>query len=96
MTDKSVPPVKSVQMLQNLFLLVTFEDGEKRYVRSPVSAQMVARGRQRKWGELLQVGAANYVGGNAIQLKADNVFAVNQVEYDGNALYRDGRRSYIV
>ncbi|WP_125705999.1 hypothetical protein [Lacticaseibacillus daqingensis] len=99
MTDQPIPRIDTVQMLPNLFLRVTFEDGQTRYVRSAVNEQMavgVSRQVSKKtWGGMMQVSPANYVGANAIAIRDDNTFSVNHTDYDGDDLYRRGRRSYM-
>ncbi|WP_225046487.1 hypothetical protein [Lacticaseibacillus kribbianus] len=99
MTEAPVPRIDSVAMLPNLFLRVTYKDGEVRYVRSPVNKQ-IAAGASRKvtaksLGDMMQASAASYIPANAIDINPDNTFAVNSVDYDGDDLYRNGRRSYM-
>ncbi|WP_461225525.1 hypothetical protein [Lacticaseibacillus suihuaensis] len=99
MTDAIVPRVNRVAMLPNLFLRVTYQDGAVRYVRSPVNKQ-IAAGASRKvtaktLGAMMQTSAASYIPANAIDINPDNTFTVNAVDYDGDDLYRNGRRSYM-
>ncbi|WP_409021633.1 hypothetical protein ACE83Q_04985 [Dellaglioa sp. P0083] len=96
MANNGIPSINEVGMLPNLLLVIKFQDGVTKYVRSEINKSEMdsfKSGAKNKFG-FLKLTPENYWIGNDIVIKADNHFKVNDKIYDGNDIYRNGKDSY--
>lgn len=95
MSTVQVPLVTQVKLLPNLFLAVSYQDGQVKYVRSqinPAEQSVLPKGWPKHLGGS-PLTPSYYWLGSQIELNTDNTFSVNGQLYDGCQIYQVGRRT---
>lgn len=86
--------VKKVAMLPNLFISVTYDNGEQRYFRSKSNEMEVnsLNGRARNHAGLSQMTPGFYWIGEQPTIEAGRYFTMNGQRYDGDEIYVTGQK----
>ncbi|MCH4057016.1 hypothetical protein [Lapidilactobacillus gannanensis] len=84
--------VKKVAMLPDLFIAVTYDNGEQRYFRSKSNEMVVnsLNGKAHNHLGLSQMTPGFYWIGEQPQVENDRYFTINGQRYDGDDIYVTG------